>query len=639
MSLIKQLWLIVGGLWLITLVGSLLIGVATLQASLEQSLRLGNAEAAAVLARTLSPLPDSRVQREQLLAEQFATGHYRRLELRASDGELIAQHRDAAARDLPPGWFIDLVRLDAPPGEAETRTAAQPPARLLLERHSHPAYRTLWQTSLAIGGWGLLVGVIGLMLTGWLAQGTRRALRALMAQARDIRHHRFTVATPPRIRELREIGQALNQLSRGISDMLCEEHRKLDLLRRHLQHDRLTGVMNREAFLSQCHLHLESSDFRASGTLVLVRIDQLAETSEHLGHDRTDAMVKQLAQELAQFGKVHDGGLVGRLKGSDFALLLPGAVEQDTLREALGRRLERLQQRFAPAVKLPAAMIAYHQGDTPGGLLASLDGALARAAEDNSPAPVILVEGVHREPLFADHAAWRAALEAAIAEGVYLAHYPVLDTRGKLLHFESPARLRLRDAWQPAGCFMPWISLLNMAPALDLAVTVTALRDISQRHQPIAINLSIASIRDARFVLELRRHLATHPEAARQLWIELPEALALQDLSALRSLCRELRPLGCRLGLEHVGTRFTQITELQDLGLTYLKIDTRLVRGVETSAEHQALLRGMATLGHSLGLLAIGEGVETPEEARALFALGFDAATGPGIRRDDWPEA
>ncbi|MBB3188965.1 EAL domain-containing protein [Halomonas cerina] len=588
MSLIKQLWLAIGGLVLVTLAGSLVISVITLRAALEQDLRPSNADAA------------------------------------------------GAPQETVPGWFVDLVRLENPTGRAEIALDGSTPPQVRLEPHL--AYHALWQTTLAIGVWCLLAGMLGLIVTWRIVHGLRRPLRAVVEQARDIGHRRFTISRTPRLRELHEVVQALNQLSRGMSDILGEEHRKLDMLRRHLQHDRLTGVMNREAFLGQLRGLLESRDFRASGTLALVRIDRLAETNERLGHAPTDALLKQLARELEQCGKVHDGGLVGRLKGCDFALLLPGATDMDAIRQALSQRLERLQHRIAPGVTLPTAMIAYHQGDTPGDLLASLDGALASAAQDGEPGPVI-VEDTHREPLFADHASWRRALEQAIAEGVYLAHYPVLDAHGKLLHFECPARLRLGNAWQPAGRFMPWVSRLGMDAALDLAVTVTALKDIDQRRQPIAINLSIASIQDARFVLELRRCLAAHPEAARQLWVELPEALATQDMPGFHSLCRELRPLGCRLGLEHVGTRFTHITDLHDLGLAYLKIDASLVRGVETSPERQAILRGMATLGHSLDLLVIGEGVETLEDARVLFTLGIDAATGPGIRRGDWPDA
>jgi len=171
----------------------------------------------------------------------------------------------------------------------------------------------------------------------------------------------------------------------------------------------------------------------------------------------------------------------------------------------------------------------------------------------------------------------------------------------------------------------------------DTDTAVEAVRDITQRGKPLGINLSAASIQDARFVMELRTRLTSRPDVAGQLWLEIPAALAIHDLAGFRSLCHTLQPLGCRIGLEHVGAEFTRIADLQDLGLAYLKIDSSLVRGVDQSPEQQTILRGMATLCHSLGILAIAEGVENLGEAKVLFELGMDGVTGPGVRQNDKP--
>uniref|UniRef100_UPI00301E0A80 EAL domain-containing protein n=2 Tax=Bacteria TaxID=2 RepID=UPI00301E0A80 len=69
----------------------------------------------------------------------------------------------------------------------------------------------------------------------------------------------------------------------------------------------------------------------------------------------------------------------------------------------------------------------------------------------------------------------------------------------------------------------------------------------------------------------------------------------------------------------------------------YLKIDASLIRGIDGSREQQTILRGMATLCHSIGILAIAEGVDTLQEAELLHELGMDGVTGPGIRQLDRP--
>jgi EAL domain-containing protein (putative c-di-GMP-specific phosphodiesterase class I) len=179
---------------------------------------------------------------------------------------------------------------------------------------------------------------------------------------------------------------------------------------------------------------------------------------------------------------------------------------------------------------------------------------------------------------------------------------------------------------------MPWVARLQLEDKLDLAVAERALAIIETDKLPLGINLSGRAVSDMAFIKALRQRLEHAPEAARKLWIELPESTALHDLASFRLLCRELQHTGVRIGLEHVGSEFTRLADLHDLGLAFLKFDASLVSGVDQAFDQQTILRGMATLAHSLGILAIAEGVKRPEEAETLFDLGLDAVTGPGVK-------
>lgn len=636
MSLIKQLWLIIAGLVLLSFGASLLIGVTSSRAYIEQEVRIKNADNANALALTMSQMPKDEVTVELLIAAQFDTGYYRRIELRTPDGELIeARQADEAIGDVP-AWFVDWIDFEVAPGVAVVQDDWRQFGTLTVESQHSYAYRSLWHGTLKLAGWFALAGTLSLLLGGWLVRGIRRPLQRVVAQARDIGMRRFTTSRLPRTRELREVVEAMNQLAASVGEMLGRESQQLDRLRRRLQHDEVTGALNRQAFLDQLQIHLESQDFRAHGSLALIRVARLERLNEQLGHAAADALLRRLAETLEQLAEIHGSGLVGRLNGSDFAVLLPGLDDTEYLHQALLKRLRPLADEHDAPVSLPGAISAYAQSHHRDRLLATLDGCLA-SAEGHGPNQLAIVERDRPSSLFTSHAEWRQALQAALQEGVYLAHYPVLDRDGRLLHFECPSRLRLQQQWQPAGVFIPWISRLGLDTQLDLAVVDAALRDIAQRDQAVGVNLSAASIRDARFVLELRSRLSNRPEIARRLWLELPGSLAIQELAHFRSLCQTLRPLGCHMGLEHVGAEFTRIADLHDLGLAYLKIDRSLVQGVRDAHEQQTILRGMATLCHSLGILAIAEGVQSLDEARALIELGVDGVTGPGVRHNDKP--
>lgn len=500
----------------------------------------------------------------------------------------------------------------------------------LASQHQY-AYRTLWHSTLEMTAWFALVGVISLLLAWWIVRTIRRPLIEVVSQARSISARRFTTSQEPRTLELREVVQAMNTLSGAVHAMLSEETGKLDQLRRRLQEDATTGASNRTTLLDHLQRNLESDSQRASGVLIMVRVDDLPGVNERLGHKATDDALKALVGHLSQVASELGGGEVGRLNGSDFLLVVHGAQDIDHVSEALKHQLTLLRDTVAAPLRLPAALTEYTHGDTPSQRLAALDGALADA-EGRGDLALVVASGAARSPLYTTHDAWRAALLKAMEAGVALARFPVVNARQEVVHYEAPSRLELDGEWRSAGLFMPWIARLQLEDRLDLAVAERALALIDIEQQPLGINLSGRAVSDMAFIKALRQRLERAPEAAKMLWIELPESTALHDLSSFRLLCRELQPTGVKIGLEHVGSEFTRLADLHDLGLAFLKFDASLVHGIDQAFDQQTILRGMATLAHSLGILAIAEGVKTQEEALTLFELGLDGITGPGVK-------
>ncbi|WP_163557310.1 LapD/MoxY N-terminal periplasmic domain-containing protein [Halomonas sp. NO4] len=639
MSLIKQLWLTVVVVLLLAFAGSLLVGVSTSRHYIEQEVRIKNSDNANALALSMSQLDKEPVTLELLLAAQFDTGHYRRIELRDAEGELIDRRVDDVAIEGVPGWFVDLVAFEVPPGQAVIQDGWRQFGTLTLESHHSYAYRSLWRNTLNLAGWFAVAGLISLLLAAWIVRTVRRPLRHVVAQAEAIGERRFVTSPEPRTLELRQAVQAMNRLSSAVRDMLSQEGEKLDQLRRRLEHDPVTDVLRREPFLARLEAHLQSDGYDASGLLALVRVTDLAGLNERLGHQQTDALLVALTQELEQLNTLNGDGRVARLNGSDFAMVIPRAHDLEAVGAEIQSRLQDLASRYEDnTLALPSAITEYHQGRSRQELLASLDGALA-SAEDQGDQGQVIIESAEQDALFTSHSDWRAALDAALQQGVQLAHYPVLDRQGRLVHHEVPSRLRLTGEWRPAGRFLPWVSRLDMAPALDLAVVSAALEDTAASGKAVGINLSPRSLRDGHFVSELIARLRSRPELATHLWFEVPELVAMHNPEGFRSLCRELHSLGCRMGLEHVTTRFGKIEGVHDLGLRYLKVDASLSRDIGEHTEHQSLLRGITTLAHSLGIIAIAEGVESRDQAALLFELGMDGVTGPGIRQDSWKES
>ncbi|MFA5083349.1 MAG: EAL domain-containing protein, partial [Hydrogenophilaceae bacterium] len=126
--------------------------------------------------------------------------------------------------------------------------------------------------------------------------------------------------------------------------------------------------------------------------------------------------------------------------------------------------------------------------------------------------------------------------------------------------------------------------------------------------------------------------LEQHPDSRQRLWLEIPETGGLRRLVALRDLARDLKPLGCHLGLEHYGHHFNQIGLLYDLGLDFLKVDPGFIQGIDGNPGNQAFLTGLCEIAHRIGIQVYAEGVETEAELAKLAEIGFDGVTGVAVR-------
>jgi EAL domain-containing protein (putative c-di-GMP-specific phosphodiesterase class I) len=113
----------------------------------------------------------------------------------------------------------------------------------------------------------------------------------------------------------------------------------------------------------------------------------------------------------------------------------------------------------------------------------------------------------------------------------------------------------------------------------------------------------------------------------------------MEQLDAAITILTELQRLGVRLALDDFGTGYSSLSYLQRLPVDILKIDRSFVAGVARSTEDSALARGILTLGQTLGLEVVAEGIETADQLEALRALGCPLGQGYFFARPLGPAA
>lgn len=637
MSLFRQLWLAVIASTVIAFAGSFVVSMFTARQYLEQQLAVKNNDNAASLALSMSQLDKDPVTIELQVAAVFDSGQYARVCLVDPEGKTVIEKTSPPMAGTVPEWFVRLFPIESRPGMAQVSSGWNQFGTIELVSHSRFAYRELWEGGIKLLFWFLLGG-IGMGLLGMqLLRRIKRPLDAVVGQARAISERRFVSIQVPETPELKSLASAMNAMVERLKAMFAEEAARLEQVRQEATLDSLTGLANRAFFLNQLEVALSNDDAATSGSLLMLRIADLAGINKRAGRETADELLRRIGSAFAEIAGSRPNAAAARLNGADFAVLLPGLSDPSEAAE----KLLHVMRDLSSAGLIDSERIAhlasgtYQHGQSIGNLLSHIDAALASAEGQSGLAWCRAESGC--EQIATSNADWKKLLEGAIEmHRLRLIEFPVAANGGQLLHLECPLRLQASEngEWLAAGSFMPMASRLAMTSELDLAVARLALDRIAAGTPAVAVNLSGESILSPAFRSSLQALISARKDLAPRLWLEVPEIGAFQHFEEFQAFCNSLRPFGCRLGIEHFGRQFSEIGRLHDIGLDYLKVDGSFIRAIDSQPGNQAFLKGLCSIAHNIGLTVIAESVQTPAELAMLPALGFDGATGPAIPRN-----
>jgi EAL domain-containing protein (putative c-di-GMP-specific phosphodiesterase class I) len=120
----------------------------------------------------------------------------------------------------------------------------------------------------------------------------------------------------------------------------------------------------------------------------------------------------------------------------------------------------------------------------------------------------------------------------------------------------------------------------------------------------------------------IRENLGRHGVKPSLLKLELTESVVLDNIEEVIDRMMQIKALGVTFALDDFGTGFSSLSYLKKLPLDQVKIDQSFVRDVTTDPSDAAIVRAILAMSQSLGMQAIAEGVETPEQLNFLAAHG-----------------
>jgi EAL domain-containing protein (putative c-di-GMP-specific phosphodiesterase class I) len=144
---------------------------------------------------------------------------------------------------------------------------------------------------------------------------------------------------------------------------------------------------------------------------------------------------------------------------------------------------------------------------------------------------------------------------------------------------------------------------------------------------PVVLNINVSArdLREPDFAAVVTSIMAEHGVPAERIALEITETMALELGPSVTNLHR-LRALGVRVSLDDFGTGSSTLTLLHDCPVDEIKLDRSFVQAV--ADDRPPMAAAVIHLARALGLHAVAEGVETPEQADLLRSLGYVAAQG-----------
>ncbi len=638
MSLIKQLWLAILLIMVLAFGASFIINTATSRNYLEQQLEMKNTDNAVSLALSISQMEKDPVAVNLMLSAQFDNGHYQYIRLTDPNNQLITERVNEKVDNSVPHWFKQLVHISPNPGVAQIQDGWTQYGVLSLASSTDFAYEDLWLGTEFMLGTSVIIAFICGIVGSLLLTIILRPLGEMVAMTESIGDKKFISIKEPNTSEFKSLAKALNHLSQRIKDMFNDQSTLLEQMRLEANYDEITGLMNRKYFNNRISAHIENDDSFTSGVLVVCHIKNLAEINRQIGSAATDAALKRMGLSLQNICQQRKSLIAGRLTGADFAVFSNDAIDQNRLCAEIEHALidaaglKDQSNRFS--------LYTHSSHIKKSERLGGLQSLIKTIKEKTHPSEADILNWINTADVtvYENHneAEWRMMLTKAIeAKRLKLAEFPVISNAGKIIQFESPARLQLveKGPWLIAGEFIPWAIKLGLVGQIDLLVLETAIKSLKKdAEKNIAVNVSTNAMFDTDYHDYLKQLLINNPTLANRLWLEVGEQSVFENLPLFTTFCQFAKVIGCKVGIEHVGARISQLGELYDLNLDYIKVDASIIRDIDKNPGNKAFLKGICLIAHSIGLIAIAEGVQSEEELAALPELGIDASTGPIIK-------
>lgn len=400
--------------------------------------------------------------------------------------------------------------------------------------------------------------------------------------------------------------------------------------------DALTGLANRALFTEQL-AQLIQAEPDARHAVFVTDLNDFKRINDHIGFEKADKLLRAVAEGL--YSALPHDVILARLNADTYGLIKPHISNEKDIIEIHRQTMNVIRRDYeidGDTIALDArsgVSVFPTDGQDVATLLSRADTAMFAAKQEK-------VEEVRFfDPGLSVSAHERMDLERALKlairkEGeLFLVYQPKINAQeNRPVSVEALIRWRRDGDVISPGQFIPMAEETGLIIPLGRKVILMAARQALVWRQelghsiPIAVNVATAQFTSGTLVKDIENALELGISPG-DIEIEVTESATINDIGSVIAQLTRLRKLGIKVAMDDFGTGYSSLSYLHQLPLDYLKLDQSFAR-LLSEPHGRAIASTISSMGRTLGLTVIAEGVETDAEVNILNELGYDQFQG-----------
>lgn len=406
------------------------------------------------------------------------------------------------------------------------------------------------------------------------------------------------------------------------------------------QHDFLTNLPNRLLLNDRIAQAITFANRHHTQLAILyLDLDNFKNINDSLGHAMGDKLLQSVTKRLQEC--VRDSDTVSRQGGDEFVILLAETNHSDDATVSAQKILDHMQalhklgkSQLHVTTSIGISIYPNDGLDAPT-LLKNADTAMYYAKEKGRNnyqffLPEMNIRAVERLVI-------ESNLRHALEKQQFVLHYqPKVNLiTGQITGAEALLRWQ-HDEW---GEVMPDI-FVPVAEDCGLIVPIGrwVLRQACKQAKiwqnaglqsmTIAVNISAQEFLQKDFIEGVRAVLIETRLPAQYLELEITESVLMRDAECSTTILQHLKKMGVKLSVDDFGTGYSSLSYLQRFPIDVLKIDRSFVQNLESAKDDGIIVSAIISMGNSLKLKVVAEGVETPSQLAFLKARHCEEGQG-----------